>query len=350
MAGFRFITKAYRVASFLLMVLPTIGVSYFAWDWAREVSVRQVEREQREAASALLDVVRARYDTIQNFLVQREQFLRKNQAALVDTLYRTARELELETARKNLSFNRGQEVFLNVIMDVSQRHSYLISIFNTKGEIVYCPMLPKGFDLSENQWVQAMLGTDSGEVQYSWRYPGEAETMDRILTHRLVEGWGWIIVVESIKEDPLSVQFADQQYRGLRDYIAGYHAPAGGIAMILSLENNEIVAHPEIRGGALDTLAGASKLISTRKGVVRYKDDYGFKRKAWVEYFSPLQWLIVVTAREDQISVDADGIVKKFVGVAVGLTIVILFLFYRLQRVMVFDVMTRRRSSDIDIE
>lgn len=332
------------------MLLPTFGVIYLTWDWARDLAMRQVEREQQEIASALLDVVRARYDIVQNFQIHREQILRRNQIVLADTLHRTARELELETARKNLPYNRGRDVFLNIVMDLSQKYNYLISVFNTKGEIVYCPMLPKGFDLSENQWVQALLEADSGEIRFSWRYPGEAETMDRILIHRLIHGWGWIITVESMSEDPLSAQFADQQYRGLRDYISNYHAPAGGIAMLLSLENREIIAHPEMREGELDELAGASNLISIRKGAVRYKDNYGFKRKAWVESFSPLQWIIVVTAREDQILADADGIAKKLTGIAVGLTIITLIIFYRVQRALVFNALDRRRTSDIDIE
>lgn len=347
---FRFIPGTYGILSFILILLPTIGVSYLAWDLTRESAIRRVEREQKEIATALLDVVRARYDVIQNYQFHKEQGLRKNLTLLADTLHRTARELELETARRNLSLNRAQDVFLNIIADLSQKQNYLISVINTKGETIYCQMLPKGFDLSDNPWIQSMLETDAGEVQFAWRYPGEAEMADRILIHRLIHGWGWIVAVESVIEDPLSKQFADLQYRGLQDYISSYHASAGGIAMILSLEENRIIAHPEMRSGSLDHIPGISKMTVARSGAIRYRDEYGFNRKAWIEYFSPLQWIIVVTAREDQISYEADRMVKKLAGASAVFGLLTLLLFYRIQRAMVYRAMSRRRYSDIDVE
>jgi hypothetical protein len=347
---FRFISGTYGIVFVILILLPAAGVSYLAWDLTRDSAFRRVEREQREIAGALLDVVRARYDIIQNYQFHKEQALRKNLTVLADTLHRTARELELEAARRNLSLGRAQDVFLNIVTDMSQKQNFQISIIDTKGETVYCPMLPKGFDLFDNPWIQTMLETDAGEVQFTWRYPGEAEMSDRILMHRLIHGWGWIIAVESVMEDPLSDQFADHQYRGLQDYISSYHASAGGIAMILSPDENRIIAHPEMRSGSLDNIPGISKMTAARSGAVRYRDEYGFNRKAWVEFFSPLKWIIVVTAREDQISYEADRMVKKLAGVSAGLGFLVCLLFYRIQRAIIFRAMSRRRSSIIDME
>ncbi len=314
------------------------------WKGAREFVIRQAEREYQEIANCILQVVRARYDLVQNELFLEDKKIDDNLAIFSETLIRTARELELETARKNLNIQRAKEVFLAIAKDMTTM-GIQVSVVSIKGMVVYCPQLPEGFDVSEYPWVQRMMENDEGNFRFSWRYPGEVETSDRMIVFRRIHGWDWILFAESHLPNPENNEFTEDQYLGLNDFVTAYHAPSGGYGMILSTTENRIIAHPEMSGGSLDRVPGASKMKSVRKGCISYEDDFGVKWRAGVSYFAPRQWIIAVTAREDEIIKDVRGIFGLLATVSGVLVLFVTIVFYRLQRSLLFTFLAKTRNS-----
>jgi hypothetical protein len=347
---FRFISLSFRIVSFILILLPAIGTSFIAWKWCKEYTFQQVEQQQKEISTSILDMARSRYDLTQNYMYYSEQALRNNLTTTADILHRTARELELETARRNLPLHRAQTVFLNIVSDMSQMKSHNVSVFSDTGKIVYSSLLPEGFDMSEHPWVQTMLEDDRGEFQFSWRYPGEADSAERIMVYRLIHGWKWIVSAEDLITTPLIESYTDRQYQGLTDYIAGYHAPAGGFVMIIDANNRDVIAHPELQTESNEKIPGISKIVNARRGSIVYQDEAGNNYRAHVEIFLPFRWVIAVTAQDDQILYQARGIRRKLIATTLILGVLIMILFYRLQRAILYRSISQRRYSDIEIQ
>ncbi|HPQ40157.1 MAG TPA: hypothetical protein PLV45_07255, partial [bacterium] len=96
---FRFISRTYTGLVFMLILIPGIASGYMAWRWSVAEALEQSDRELRHAAETILQVVRMRYDLVQNYLFQKEQHLEENLQLGTEIIYRIARELELECAR-----------------------------------------------------------------------------------------------------------------------------------------------------------------------------------------------------------------------------------------------------------
>ncbi|MBN1880461.1 cache domain-containing protein [bacterium] len=341
---FRFISNAFRIFSFILIILPSAGILLFVWNGAKWFVLQQTEREYTEMANCILNVVRARYDLIQNDLFLKEQHARENLDLITDTLLRTARELELESARRNLSTQRAKDIFIAITRDIAMQ-GLEVSVIDTDGDIVFCQQLPTGFNVSDYPWVQNLMEEDTGSFRFSWRYPGEAMESDRLLAYRLIHGWNWILYAESRVLSSETNEYADLQYQGLTDFISAYHAPAGGYAMILSVADNRIVVHPERSGGTLDDLPGVDRMIAVRKGSLSYVDAFGVNWRAGVSYFAPRQWIIAVTGREDQIINEVKGRLRIIAGAASAMIFLVLVVYFRLQRALLYSFKSKTRSS-----
>ncbi len=341
---FRFISVSYKLISFILIILPAIGIFLTMWKGAREFVIRQAEREYQEIANCILHVVRARYDLVQNELFLEDKKIDDNLAIVSETLIRTARELELETARNNLNMQEAKEVFLAIVKDTTTM-GIEVSVVSIKGLVVYSPQLPKGFDVSEYPWIQRMMENDKGNFRFSWRHPGEAEITDRVIVFRRIQGWDWILFAELQSLNHEKNEFTDHQYLGLNDFVTAYHAPAGGFGMILSITDNRIIAHPEMSGGSLDQVPGVNKMKSVQKGSVFYEDDFGVRWRAGVSYFAPRQWIIAVTAREDEIIKEVRGIFNLLAAASGILVLFVVIVFYRLQRSLLFTFLAKNRNS-----
>ncbi len=347
---FRFISVTFRVLSFVCIITPAVGISILAWIWCRDYTLQQIDQQQSEIAVSILDMVRSRYDLNQNYLYSREQTLRSNLELTADILHRTARELELETARRNLPLHRAQAVFLNIISDMSQKNTSNLAVFSSTGKIVYSSRLPEGFDMSEHPWMQKIIEDDRGSFQFSWRYPGEAELAERLMVFRLIHGWNWIIGVEGLIETPLTEYYTGLRYEGLIDYISSYHAPAGGFVMIVDSNTRDVIAHPELKTVSQDRIRNVFHVASARRGSMTYQDDAGNVYRAHIEIFMPYQWIIAVIAQEDQILHQARNIQKKLVATSIILGLAIMIIFYRIQRAMLYSSISQRRYSDIEIQ
>lgn len=326
------------------MILPAVAIFLGVWTGSRSFVIQQVEREYKEMANCILNVVRARYDMIQNDQYLRDQQTREKLGLVADTLLRTARELQLESGRRNLTVPGARAVFLSIVREVSLQ-GVQVSVIDTEGKVAFSHQLPKGFDVSDYPWIRNMIHGVAGNVRFSWQYPGEAAGSERQVAYRLIQGWDWILYTESSMNFSENSDFADQQYQGLTDFISAYHAPAGGYAMILSAADGRIISHPEMSGGSLDQLPGADRMISVRQGNVTYEDSYGVRWRTGLAYFAPKQWIIAVTGREDQILKEIKAIIYGL-QVAAGIVIlIVLLIFFRMQRAMLYAFKSKTRIS-----
>lgn len=347
---YRFISFSYRLICFLLIILPTVGVCGITWNWSKNLISKSADRELVHAARCILDVVRMRYDLVHNYLYQDEQYLRENMTSTGNVLHRLARELELEVARRHISESRAQDILLSLIDDLNERSVFEITVLNQKDRVLLHSMLPDRFDMSQYRWIQQMRKQDSGTLRYNWQYPGESNQIERLAVFRLLEGWRWMLTLESELPDPKDSKFGDQQLQGLNDFITGYHAPSSGYAMILSIDDQTIISHPEFSEGSIEGLPGADEILSQKSGNVTYMDDDGYRWRVGMVSFVPRRWVVAVTAREDLILKDAQDLFLKLLGVSAVGVLIISLVFFRLMRSMMFAALSDTRRTNMLIK
>jgi len=345
---FRFVSITYRIIAFLLILIPGIAGAAIAWKWSVEFALDQADRELRQSATAILNVVRMRYDLVQNYLFQEERYLEENLSSTVLIMQRIARELELEGARSRLSEYRAQTVFKAFAGDLSETENHQIVLLDESDRVIQHPLLPARFDMGHYRWVQQMRENEAGILRYTWSYPGEAMEVERMAAYRVIHAWDWIVSVEGRVPDPENSDFADRQIQGLTDFITGYQAPAGGYAMILSAADGTVVTHPESTDGGPQQLAGVDVMLGTRRGNVTYSDSFGFKWRAGVDYFAPRKWNVVVTARNDEILRQTRRLALRLFGVITGMAVLAALIFYRMNRSLIYAAVSHVRKSALD--
>lgn len=346
---FRFISTTYRVLVFILILIPGIASGFLAWRWSVARTLDQSRRELHHAAETMMDIVRMRYDLVQNYLFQEEEYLAESLQSAADIIYRAARELELECARQHLSESRAQAIFLAFSEDLAVTSERQIVILDASDRVIYHPMLPEGFDMGHYEWVHRMRETEAGNLRYTWSFPGEPQPVERMAEYRLIHTWNWMLSLEGRIPDPEKSDFADRQIQGLNDFITGYHAPAGGYAMILSGEDGTVITHPEISSGSADRVSGADALLSVRRGNVTYTDAYGIQWEAGIAYFPPKKWHVIVTARTDEILRQTYRFATRLAMVIGALVIVVFLVFYRLNRSLIYAAVSQVRKSNLHL-
>ncbi|HPQ42155.1 MAG TPA: hypothetical protein PLV45_17425, partial [bacterium] len=220
-----------------------------------------------------------------------------------------------------------------------------IVLLDGNSRVIRHPMLPEGFDMSHYEWVHRMREEESGSLRYTWGYPGESEPVERLTVYRLIHTWNWLLSIEGAIPDPENSDFTDRQIQGLNDFVTGYHAPAGGYAMILSADDNTIVTHPELSGGSTGMVAGAEALFSVRRGNVTYTDSFGWTWHAGIAYFPPKKWHVIVTARSDEILRPANRFAMRLAGVICGLILLVTLIFYRMNRSLIYAAVSQVRKN-----
>ena len=117
--------------------------------------------------------------------------------------------------------------------------------------------------------------------------------------------------------------------------------------MILSVADRTIITHPEISDGSIDLVPGGDKMIKALRGTVSYMDDHGVRWRAGIVYFVPKQWIIVVTAREDEILHNSDDLITRLTMISVLTILLPLYVFYRLNRSLLYTSLTSVRKDSL---
>jgi len=333
---FHFIPASYRLICFLLICIPVLVTLLVSWQWSSQFALEQADRELMQSARSILDVVRTRYDLMHNYLFQEEKYLQENLNSSVTILHRMARELELEAARRKLSDSRAREIFISLVQDMKMSDEVDVLLLDQSDKVIQHSMLPKHFKMANYEWVRKMRERESGLIHYTWQYPGEAHSVDRISAFRLLHGWGWILSLESIVPNPEKSDFADQQIQGLEDYVTGYHSKYNGMAMILSVSDKSIITHPEISEGSIDQISGGPAILEAQNGNLVYEDDDGRRWRTGIVYFVPKRWIIAVTALEEEILKNSSSMILKLSLIASSILLICLFFFYRISRSLVY--------------
>ena len=211
----------------------------------------------------------------------------------------------------------------------------------------------------------------SGYVDYRWPKPtreGLTEDRAKISYVKLFREWNWIIgtgvYIDDIKEE--SQKRFDAVLSELRETLAQVSVAENGYMYIFT-EDNKILIHPDLDinsdnsklinpatgNNILDELKTAAKTPSVPFEYIwaksGQKNDYKYRKKAYVKHFQPLNWYVASSVYFEDIEMPAKALRNRILFLSILILIVATVLAIILSRNLTKPLQQLTLSA-IDIE
>jgi signal transduction histidine kinase len=215
--------------------------------------------------------------------------------------------------------------------------------------------------------VDVCMRDGAGFVRYLWPKPtpdGLTTEQPKISHVRLFEPWGWVIgtgvYVDDIEADArrrldAAVKELERSFGKIMVAESGY--------MFLFAGDGEMLIHPSLVGAdfskllnpatgnpILDDLIAAARTPEKHLDYVwekppSHRGEFVFPKRAYVEYYEPLDWYIASSVYDDEIAAPALALRKKALLPAAGLLVAALLLSVWLSKGLVKPLQRLMRSA-----
>ena len=230
--NFRIRYKLLFIYSSIFMIIISMG-SMIIYSTVKKTVTANIESELKNSTAAIQNMVRTAVSvSIKNHL-----------RAAAEKNHDIIQHLYDQYQRGDLSELAAKQKAAEIILCQKVGTTGYICIIGKDGKTIKHPKLPEGQDLSMHGFVQEMIKTQNGYIEYYWKNPDEDKPMAKALYVMLFEPWDWLITVSSYREEFIKLVNVND----FKQSVLSLKFGKTGYAYVLDTTGN-IIIHPKLEG------------------------------------------------------------------------------------------------------
>lgn len=181
-----------------------------------------------------------------------------------------------------------------------------VCILDGKGRVIRHPKKSlEGLDISDHEFVQEMIATKNGYIEYEWQNPGDTRPRPKALYLIHFKPWNWMITVSSYREEFLKLVHINDFKKGILSLKFG----KTGYSYVMDTKGNVII-HPELAGLNIFKYEAFSsrffkKMLKQKKGKLVYAwknptDNKLRKKLVLFNYIPEYEWIVASSSYLDE--------------------------------------------------
>jgi hypothetical protein len=338
------VSRRFYFAILLSIIIPISLMSWFLLRAIRNHTLEIAKDELQRAVEEIKNVARYKFDLVAAYQFQEDSNFQSQLDHMTDLIVFFQHQFEQEFASRKITEETAKEIIWQTISNLRLGNAFSGFLISDQGQILYDPQLPESLDASNYPYIKEILQKKEGIIRYWWKNPGESKEVEKLVAFRTISDWGWIICLSIPISEIRNAFYESQHWEGLFNYVRSFHLLWSSKAMLISKDGN-IIVHPEISTENTTENPEADLIFLCSDACGSYKDELG--RTWWFckDEFTPKNWIIAVTASEKDILKSTKGIATRVLVGALICFLMILFLSYRILRVLSIRIRTQARRK-----
>ena len=235
-------------AAIILVISVTILV--FVGAMLNNFRIRTIDQAGNnllQTARQLRDLARQRYDMIQLYQFQEQNYISLRLNQIADAFAASCNQFDIPEIKRYLPVPVAQNLMLNLVQQVKFGETGYNYIMDREGRILYHAKLPTGFEMAHYPFAREIISKKNGIIRFWWKNPGETDSSERMIAYRTIFPWNWIICAAVPLADTVDSAYENLSLKSYYDYIRSLELEWEGHASILS-KDYQVIAHPTYTG------------------------------------------------------------------------------------------------------
>jgi len=227
-------------------------------------------------------------------------------------------------ASGQISLEEAQQRAAEIILCQKVGIEGYVCILDSNGRVLKHPKKSlEGLDISDHKFVQEMIATKNGYIEYEWQNPGDAHPRPKALYLIHFAPWNWMITVSSYREEFLKLVHIND----FKESILSLRFGKTGYSYVMDTQGNVII-HPELAGvnvfeGRAFSSKFFKKMLEMKNGKLVYSwknptDNHFRKKLVLFNYIPEYEWIVASSSYLDEFFAPLTSIKNLIIIVVFG--------------------------------